>query len=243
MNLFADGDSEEVERYYRTNPTVSLARASTAGRLGSRQSKTSDHDRAERYHRGKCTSMISSVTKDKGAFAVGIESRRLRHTFGRIAPAWRTKGGGGRRISIPRVFQREKHSRRAGRTLAARRERGRIQTTLEADARPRNPKADGTDTILANPESSSILLEHSISSLLSRRLSSAHRIAFRSLLFLFRPTPQDISYSVSPCLSLSLILLTETVAAARLTKEHEVELIRTDNGDLPLSLSLSYSLS
>lgn len=55
--------------------------------------------------------------------------------------------------------QREKHSRRMENPCG-----------LEADARPRNPKADGTDTILANPESSSILLEHSISSLLSHRL-------------------------------------------------------------------------
>lgn len=86
-----------------------------------------------------------------------------------------------------RALQREKHSRWTENPCG--------YATLEADARPRNPKADGTDTILANPESSSILLEHSISSLLS------HRLLFLRSVPALSPRPPRSLASLTPVAS------------------------------------------
>lgn len=54
MLFFADGDSEEIERHYRSDTAVPLAGSPAAGSNGRRQSEAGHDDRVERYNRSKC---------------------------------------------------------------------------------------------------------------------------------------------------------------------------------------------
>lgn len=137
--FLADGDSEEAERHHRADPAVPLAGASAAGRHCGREGQTSDHDRAERHYRGECTPMVLPVTKadlpprtpNRGEPADDRSQQRVRGSASALSPAtypwmWPILG----------VRDSAKSIRVEWRTPAGARR-------VEADARPRNPKADG----------------------------------------------------------------------------------------------------